>query len=227
MKILPALSALLALALHAPAAPPNVLFVAIDDQNDWVGCLGGHPQALTPNLDAIAKRGTLFTNAHCQAPLCNASRSSLLTGLRPSTTGIYGLAPGIREVARTKDTVTLPQTFTRAGWTTYTCGKIFHDGALAPKDRAAEFNKWGPMGGQQLPPKRIAKLPPPAIRAMDWGPFPARDEDTPDFRSATAAIQALREAPADKPFFIACGFRLHTCRFSSRKNGSISTRPTP
>ena len=88
-------------ATPAPASPPplNVLFIAIDDLNDWVGCLGGHPQAKTPNIDRLAARGTLFTNAHCQAPLCNPSRSSLLTGLRPSTTGIYALQPGIRAVA--------------------------------------------------------------------------------------------------------------------------------
>src|SRR5881628_3735844 len=91
---------------------PNVLFIAIDDQNDWIGCLGGHPQVKTPNIDRLAKSGTLFTNAHCQAPLCNPSRSSLLTGLRPSSTGIYGLMPGIREVEQTKNHVTLPQTFT-------------------------------------------------------------------------------------------------------------------
>src|SRR5437764_9177347 len=90
---------------------PNVLFIAIDDLNDWVGCLGGHPQVKTPNIDRLARRGTLFTNAHCQAPLCNPSRSSLLTGLRPSTTGIYALQPGIRAVAALKDHVTLPQHF--------------------------------------------------------------------------------------------------------------------
>src|SRR5438552_13293150 len=97
--------------LHAadPPAKPNVLFIAIDDLNDWVGCLGGHPQARTPNLDRLAARGTLFRNAHVQAPLCNPSRSSLLTGFRPSTTGIYGLAPGIRDVTATRDCVTLPQ----------------------------------------------------------------------------------------------------------------------
>ena len=110
----------LALLVAAPlqaAGPPNVLFIAIDDQNDWIGCLGGHPQVQTPNIDALAKRGTLFTNAHCQAPLCNPSRSSLLTGLRPSTTGIHGLVPGIRAVEATKHHVTLPQTFTLPGTT--------------------------------------------------------------------------------------------------------------
>ena len=95
---------LMALLCTAPCvaadAPrrPNVLFIAIDDQNDWLGCLQGHPQVQTPALDTLAKRGTLFTSAHCQAPLCNPSRASLLTGLRPSTTGIYGLTPGIRQV---------------------------------------------------------------------------------------------------------------------------------
>src|SRR5205809_5036230 len=98
-------------AAYSAAAAPNVLFIAIDDLNDWVGCLGGHPQARTPNLDRLAARGTLFRNAHVQGPLCNPSRSSLLTGLRPSTTGIYGLAPGIRNVAATRDCVTLPQYF--------------------------------------------------------------------------------------------------------------------
>ena len=68
---------------------PNVLIIAVDDLNDWVGCLQGHPQVKTPHIDALAARGTLFTNAHCQAPLCNPSRASLLTGLRPSTTGIW------------------------------------------------------------------------------------------------------------------------------------------
>jgi arylsulfatase A-like enzyme len=64
--------------------PPNVLFIVLDDMNDWIGPLKGHPQASTPNMDALAGRGTNFTNAHCQAPLCNPSRASLLTGMRPS-----------------------------------------------------------------------------------------------------------------------------------------------
>ncbi|MCA9210281.1 MAG: sulfatase-like hydrolase/transferase, partial [Planctomycetales bacterium] len=80
---------------ESAARRPNVLFIAIDDLNDWIGCLDGHPLAKTPHMDALAARGTLFTNAHCQAPLCNPSRTSLLTGLRPSTTGVYGLAPWI------------------------------------------------------------------------------------------------------------------------------------
>src|ERR1700733_3359333 len=114
---------------------PNVVFIAVDDLNDWVGCLRGHPQVQTPNIDRLARRGTLFTNAHCQAPLCNPSRSSLLTSLRPTTTGIYALVPGIRAVTSTKDAVTLPQYFRAHGYWTASSGKIFHDGSLTPEDR--------------------------------------------------------------------------------------------
>src|SRR5881397_2483983 len=100
-RLLFGLLLLLTAQLDAADTPPkpNVLFIAVDDLNDWVGCLGGHPQVKTPNIDRLARRGTLFTNAHCQAPLCNPSRASLLTGLRPSTTGVYALQPGIRAVA--------------------------------------------------------------------------------------------------------------------------------
>src|SRR5215213_5738313 len=83
---------------NAETQRPNVLFIAVDDLNDWIGCLGGHPQAKTPNMDRLAARGTLFTNAHCQAPLCNPSRASVMTGLRPSTTGLYALEPWFRTV---------------------------------------------------------------------------------------------------------------------------------
>ncbi|MFA6560630.1 MAG: sulfatase [Verrucomicrobiia bacterium] len=200
------------------AEKPNVLFFAVDDLNDWVGCLGGHPQAKTPNMDRLAARGTLFTNAHNQCPLCNPSRASLLTGLRPSTTGIYGLAPGIRDVEALKNHVTLPQTFTREGYTTFTCGKIYHDGSIKPKDRAAEFNVWGPAPGMPRPPKPIAKLPEPRHPLMDWGVFPERDEDNADYKIASAAVEALRTAPKDKPFFVACGFRLpHVPCYASQK----------
>lgn len=187
---------------------PNVLFIAIDDQNDWIECLGGHPQVKTPNIDGLAARGVLFTNAHCQAPLCNPSRSSLLTGLRPSSTGIYGLAPGIRDVEELKSHVTLPQTFTQAGYHTLTCGKIYHDGSFKPKYQAAEFETWIKTGGKIKPPKPFANLPEPRHPAMDWGPWPERDEDAPDYLIASAAVDALQSAPKDRPFFIAAGFRL-------------------
>jgi arylsulfatase A-like enzyme len=97
-RILLTLCCLLSNSAFSHDAPPNVLFIAIDDLNDWVGCLDSHPQVKTPNIDALATRGTLFSNAHCQAPLCNPSRTSVMTGLRPSTTGVYSLAPWFRTV---------------------------------------------------------------------------------------------------------------------------------
>src|SRR5437773_1843575 len=103
LSLLVALTAFLGGSVSLGADRPNVLFIAIGDLNDWEGCLAGHPLVKTPNIDRLAKRGTLFTSAHCQAPLCNPSRASLLTGLRPSSTGIYGLQPGIREVEQLKN----------------------------------------------------------------------------------------------------------------------------
>src|SRR3954462_8581621 len=142
--LIAAFSPVIAVAADSPSPRPNILMIAIDDQNDWIGCMGGHPQVKTPNLDALAARGTLFTNAHCQAPLCNPSRSSLLTGLRPSSTGIYGLAPGVRDVDLTKGAFTLPRALRRAVFFSPPSGKIFHDGAIKPKDRPAEFDVWAP-----------------------------------------------------------------------------------
>jgi arylsulfatase A-like enzyme len=204
-------------AWSAAAERSNVLFIAIDDLNDWVGCLDGHPQARTPNIDALAARGVLFANAHCQAPLCNPSRSSLMTGLRPSTTGIYGLRPGIRAVESLKEHVTLPQTFTQAGYHTYTCGKIYHDGSIGKRDRGREFNAWGPAPGPPLPPEKFVETP-SKMRAVDWGVYPERDEQHGDYKIATAAVAALKNAPRDKPFFIACGFRMpHVPCFAAQK----------
>jgi choline-sulfatase len=122
MKIV-ALAVLLAWSLPIqsavpPATKPNILFIAIDDQNDWIGHLGGHPLVKTPNIDTLAARGTTFLNAHCQAPLCNPSRVSLLFGLRPSTTGIYGLAPAPRTHPDLKDRLSLPQYFAANGYRT-------------------------------------------------------------------------------------------------------------
>ena len=91
-RTLPILAALLLAALpvlhaDAPANQPNVLFIAVDDLNDWVGCLGGHPQTKTPNIDRLAKSGVLFANAHCPAPACNPSRTAIFTGVPPYRSG--------------------------------------------------------------------------------------------------------------------------------------------
>lgn len=197
--------------------PPNILFIAIDDLNDWEGCLGGHPQARTPNIDRLAARGTLFANAHCQAPLCNPSRASLLTGLRPTTMGIYGLTPGIRDVERTRNCVTLPQYFARHGYFTASFGKVFHDGSIPARLHTNEFQVWGPAPGMPFPPKKFVQTP-AAMAAMDWGVFPEDDHRQADWQIADAAIAQLKSLPTGKPFFVAVGFRLpHVPCFASQK----------
>ena len=196
---------------------PNVLFIVVDDLNDWVGCLGGHPQAQTPNIDRLAAKGTLFTNAHVQAPLSNPSRSSVLTGMRPSSTGIYGLAPGIRSVDVTRECVSLPQYYRKQGYFTACYGKVFHDGSIPKELQKNEFEIWGPSPGIPVPAKRLVQSTNPE-RGMDWGIFPEDDRDQADWKTADNAIAQLKSRPTDKPFFLAAGFRLpHVPCFASQK----------
>lgn len=188
---------------------PNVLFIALDDMNDWVGCLGGHPQVKTPHMDRLASGGTVFLNAHCQSPLCNPSRTSLLTGMRPSTTGVYALEPWFRSAAPLKNLITLPQYFASHGYNTLTAGKIFHDGYPPRPDRenGAEFTAWGPQGSfGPFPEKRFVKTP-VEHRLIDWGVFPGRDEEQEDWQVADWAVQQLKSLPKDRPFLLCVGFR--------------------
>jgi len=189
---------------------PNVVFLAIDDQNDWIGHLHGHPLAMTPHLDQLAARGTTFLNAHCQAPLCNPSRTSLMLGLRPTTTGIYGLAPWFRTVEAWRDRVALPQHFKAHGYRTMTVGKIYHGGVGGPQLRAKEFDVWGAAGGIGVKPdqKLIPATPMGNHPLMDWGSFPHRDADKGDYQVASWAVEQIQTAPREQPFFLAAGFFL-------------------
>jgi len=202
------------------AEKPNVLFLAIDDQNDWIGYLGGHPNAKTPNIDSLAKRGTAFTNAHCQSPLCNSSRTSLMTGLRPSSTGVYGLAPWFRDLEEFKDRVTLPQHFMQNGYRTYYTGKIYHGGyGRKKKDIGVEWDELGPgASAKPFPKERLVKNTPQPHKLVDWGVFPHKDEDKGDYKCASWAVEKLDTMQKEKPFFLACGFFLpHVPCFATQK----------
>jgi len=212
---------LLSLALLLPCAAadkPNVVFIAIDDLNDWVGCLGGHPQAQTPHIDALAKQGTLFTNAHCQAPICLASRTSIMTGLRNTSTGVYGLAPWFRNVPALHDLTSLPQAFKKAGYHTAITGKIYHQ--FPPQnDRAAEFDTYGPAANfGPLPKKKLVDTP-SKMGLVDWGIYPEKDEQQGDWPVATFGSEFLaKHANDEQPFFLAIGFaRPHVPCFASQK----------
>src|SRR5689334_9123604 len=107
------------------AAPkPNILLIIADDLNDWIGPLGGHPQGITPNLDKLAARGVTFRNAQCAAPLCNPSRTAFLSGMRPSTTGIYDNEQSwITYIGRG---LCLNDYVRKFGYTSLGAGKIYH-----------------------------------------------------------------------------------------------------
>ena len=188
----------------ANAAKPNVLLIAIDDMNDWVGCLGGHPNAQSPNIDRLAERGTLFTNAHCQAPICNPSRTSIMYGLRPSTSGVYMNAPKPWSVKKLQDKVTMPRWFSRHGYATYTTGKIYHGSGLPDGD----FDVVGPRPGQK---QKIDKRVIPATKegASGLWDFGAQDYEEAKFQDhvdATWAIEQISQHEGGRPFFMACGF---------------------
>jgi arylsulfatase A-like enzyme len=212
--LLSALAGCTGTAPEPERAKPNILFIAIDDLNDWVGPLGGHPQVQTPQLDRLAARGTTFTNAHCQAPICNPSRTSLMLGLRPSTTGIYGLRPWFRDVDELQDHVTLPQYFSRNGYRTYSAGKIFHG------RYGREAGEWDVVG----PPTEVLARPPEKLvntpqdhPLVDWGTFPHEDEDKGDWRVASWAVEQL-ESDLPEPFFLSAGFFLpHVPCYATQK----------
>jgi arylsulfatase A-like enzyme len=194
---------------RAGAAVPkqNVLFIAIDDLNDWVGSLGGHPQSQTPNLDKFAASGVNFTSAHCAAPLCNPSRAALMTGLRPSTTGVYQNNQPFRLSERGKDAVTLTQHLRTFGYKPVGSGKIYHGGFSDPQswDDYYPDNKGHDVPKSPVPPE--AKLPLngiPRTAHFDWGGIDDADEDMGDFQVAKWVSQQLGKRHSD-PMFIACG----------------------
>ena len=192
-------SGLLAVPAGAQDSRPNVLLLAVDDLNDWVGALGGHPQAKTPNIDRLAARGTLFANAHCQAPVCSPSRASLMTGRLPSSTGMYFLLPALAAEPSLKDTVTLVQRFAEEGYATFGVGKVHHG-----NERPFFGEYGGAMGG--FGPRPEDKLSYPIGHPLwDWGAYPEKDEQMPDRRVADWAAQKLAEEH-DRPFFLAAGF---------------------
>ncbi len=214
MKII--LLSLLLASVGLTAEKPNILFIAIDDQNDWIGCLGGHPDAKTPHIDKLASRGTVFLNAHCQSPLCNSSRASLMMGLRPDSTGIYGLGPWFRKLDEFKDLTALPQHLKAHGYTTYSGGKIYH-GNYGRKPKDQEFDHLGPGAtGAPFPRKKLVDTP-SKMKLVDWGLFPHKDEDKGDYKIADWAVKTLDSKP-EGPFFLSAGFFLpHVPCFATKK----------
>ena len=212
---------------------PNVLFIMVDDLNDWVGTFGGNPQTKTPNIDALAENSTIFKNAYCSAPLCNPSRTSIMTGYRPSTTGVYGNKEHFRDEKGFENTVTIPQYFEKNGYKTAAAGKIFHSprgNGKEPKPGSDpgsfQQERRGGLGGT-FPDKKDKQshglnlkkygVKGSFLRSFDWFPVDLPFENNNDFKSADYASKFLQEKH-DKPFFLACGiFRPHLPWFAPKK----------
>ena len=215
---------------------PNVLFLAIDDLNDWVGFLGGYPGKVhTPHLDRLAASGTAFTNAHCPAPVCCPSRASVLSGLYPTSTGIYNnqhwWKPNLPNLR------TIPIHFRDNGYHTIGTGKIFHHtaGNNPPIQwdhfKRAPFNDngWLRYGDRSYPwtaaKPRPREFPYSGIKLYsgeaDWGVLPQQESQYDDSLVADYAIdylENLNQRATNKPFFLACGiFHPHLPWYTPQK----------
>jgi len=182
----------------APEKRRNVLFIAVDDLNHSLGCYG-HRVARTPNIDRLAASGMRFDRAYCQYPVCNPSRSSLLSGLRPDSTGIFNNTTPFR--SRLPDIVTLPQLFREAGYFTARLGKIFHS--------AGEFDDpkaWDTMSD----PRATAigrkgqgrNLTGGQVKWCNWLAAEGEDEDQPDGQIASEAIRLLEQSFGDHGYHL-------------------------
>jgi len=194
------------------AQQPNVVLISVDDLNDWVGVMGGHPQAKTPGMDYLASKGVLFTNAQCQSPVCNPSRASLMTSLYPSTSGIYFLEPDLSESPISKQNVLLPERFQNEGFEVSGVGKLFHGG-----QNAKYWPHWTNNGGAGYPKQKHKLSGFPGHPLWDWGIVPEADEIFPDYQAATWAEAAFQKK-YEKPFLIGVGFaRPHVPQFATKK----------
>jgi len=200
---------------RAPAPEPtklNVLFIAVDDLRDTLGCYGNRA-VKTPNVDRLAARGVRFDRAYVQYPVCNASRSSFLTGLRPDTTGIIDNRTLLR--ARLPDVVTFPQLLKEHGWHSAAFGKIFH---LGGGRDTVERNRWmdlpmswhtaqsfdaTPTGRRKLEGRNLTANA--AVSWCHWGAMDGTDDDQPDGQIARAVIERI-ESLGDQPWIIGAGF---------------------
>jgi iduronate 2-sulfatase len=211
MRLLPCFIALVGPVL-ASASPPNVLFIVADDLNCAISPYGD-PVAVTPNLDRLAKRGVTFERAYCQQAVCNPSRSSFLTGLRPDTVGVDDLRKSFRETAPHGETlVTLPQHFKNHGYFCQNIGKLFHNMGETQDRRSWSIDEVLFKGTHAVDTVFSNTPQPPGAEKPAYKAPVTEAHDVPDtaYRDgqiANLAAAMLREHPADgQPFFLAVGF---------------------
>ena len=203
---------------EADRGRPNVLFIALDDLNDWIQLLNPKAPIRTPNIERLAQRGVTFTQAYCASPACNPSRTAILTGLRPSTTGVYGNQTDWRKAL--PDAATIPQHFMAHGYTALGAGKVFHHqygGAFHDDASFDDFQKMPDPPDAPMPESKLNGLEWYGSPNTDWGPWPADETDALDVRTADYCIKALKQEH-HKPFFLAAGiFRPHMPFFAPQR----------
>jgi arylsulfatase A-like enzyme len=198
-------TAIILIALFPLATPadsgkkPNVLFLAVDDLNHWVGHLGRNPQTKTPNIDRLAKMGVTFTRAYCAAPLCNPSRAALMSGMRPGETGVYDNGQDWRKVLPPDKM--LPARFKAAGYTVLGAGKIYHGGF----DRVSEYDDYFKGKAKKIPAaKRHPSARNDGVGGIRFAPLESGDDSVPDTHIVDYGIDQLGKKHG-KPFFLAVG----------------------
>ncbi len=203
----------------APSAPRlNVLFIASDDLRPELGCYG-HPMVKSPNIDRLAAEGTLFTRAYCQQAVCNPSCASLMTSLRPESTGVLDLPTHFRDLR--PDAVTIAQYFKQHGYVTRRVGKIYHTGH-GNHDDPLSWSKTEPVklapryseAGTRLLQQRVREAKARGVdvknnatrpRGVPWEAPDVPDDSLTDGSIAARGIELIRQHK-EQPFFVAVGF---------------------
>ncbi len=207
---IPILSLFLALLRAAGAehvqAKPNVLFIAVDDLNHWVGHLGRNPQTKTPNIDRLAKMGVAFTHAYCAARVCNPSRAALLSGRRPGVTGVYDNQTPFARVIPAAESLVMQ--FRKAGYETLGMGKLWHGGLGSPEQWSTTNERprrAGGIGGAGTGGAVRARVDDRSIGPIKFGIVEGGDEAVPDTAIASYGVEELGRKH-DRPFFLTLGF---------------------
>jgi arylsulfatase A-like enzyme len=195
--------------------PFNVLFISVDDLNDWVGIFEGNSQTITPHLDRFAEESLIFKKAYCAAPLCNPSRTAIMTGMYPTSTGVYGNPQSMRDAV--PNAVTLPQAFKQSGYSVKGGGKIFHGAwqdSISWHSYFPSFREHRPL---DLWPDNFPLSGMKGADQTDFGPIDVAVDDMSDAKVANWAVRELSKKH-DKPFFLGVGFFLpHGPWYTPRK----------
>ena len=201
---------------------PNILLIAVDDLNDWVGAFGGNPQMLTPNMDELASQSVVFMNTNCPGPVCGPSRSALLSGFMPYHTGVYGNSNNMLNSEIVQTHATLPEYFSKHGYITISKGKIFHKHTT---ENGFDHGQWAydiweqEKGSEPIQEDKLFSRNKGIINGQfdpeanyrsgggtefAWAPTKSKKEETKDYRTAMWFADKLNEN-YDKPFFMLMG----------------------